>query len=473
VAECHARSDVDVVKVSLKKLGMDGAIANTFLARFVNILGSTGTVLLIVRFLNPVEQGYYYTLLSLVSLQMVFELGFSFVIQQLAAHECVHLHLKQDGIVEGESKAHARLSSVLRLSVRWYTVAGLAMMLVLGPLGFLFFAHHSGSSTEARWHGPWFSAVIASSVGLWCMPFYAFLEGCGLIRQVAGMRLRQSTAASLLAWAGMLLHHGLYSPALVILGQVGVGLVFLTRHRGLLIGLLHHSSGDNPVLWGTEVWPFQWRIAVSWLCSYFTAFVLIPMVFALRGPAEAGQIGMSVSITGFMVSLALPWTSTKMTPFGQLVARSAFHELDRLFLRTMAQSMLVFTVIGACACVCAAVLPLTFPRIAARMVSPQLFAALVLAAGINCAVQNMATLLRCFKREPFLWQSLAVSAMTVLLVYLSAPRWGNVGVVTAYLGVSAGVGLPIAATIFLSRRRAYLTVSSTIGTVNQGHILVG
>ena len=54
-------------------------------------LGVVGTVLLIVRFLNPVEQGYYYTLLSLVSLQMVFELGFSFVIQQLAAHECVHL----------------------------------------------------------------------------------------------------------------------------------------------------------------------------------------------------------------------------------------------------------------------------------------------------------------------------------------------------------------------------------------------
>jgi hypothetical protein len=452
---------------------MDGAIANTFLARLVNILGSTGTVLLIVRFLSPVEQGYYYTLLSLVSLQMVFELGFSFVIQQLAAHECVHLQLQQNGTVEGKSKAHARLSSVLKLSVRWYTVAGLSMTLILGPLGFLFFAHHSGASTEVQWHGPWFSAVLASSVGLWCMPFYSFLEGCGLIGQVAGMRLRQSTAASLLAWAGMLLHHGLYSPTLVILGQVGVGVVFVIKHRGLLIGLLRHSSGDPAVRWGAEVWPFQWRIAVSWLCSYFTAFVLIPLVFALRGASEAGQIGMSVSITGFMVSLALPWTSTKITPFGQLVARSAFHELDRLFLRTMAQSMLVFALIGACACGCAFLLPFLFPRIAARMVSPQLFFALVLAAGINCAVQNLATLLRCFKREPFLVQSLAVSVFTVVLVTLAAPRWGNPGVVMAYLCVAAGVGLPIAATIFLRRRRAYLTGSPTIATINQGHVVAG
>ena len=59
----------------LRILGLDGAVAYTFSARLVNILGSTGTVLLIVRFLSPAEQGYYYTLLSLVSLQVVFELG--------------------------------------------------------------------------------------------------------------------------------------------------------------------------------------------------------------------------------------------------------------------------------------------------------------------------------------------------------------------------------------------------------------
>ena len=67
--------------------GIDRAIAYTVLARGFQILGSTGTVLLILRFLTPVEQGYYYTLLSLVALQTVFELGFSFVILQMAAHE--------------------------------------------------------------------------------------------------------------------------------------------------------------------------------------------------------------------------------------------------------------------------------------------------------------------------------------------------------------------------------------------------
>ncbi|MGB6721282.1 MAG: hypothetical protein WBE72_10835, partial [Terracidiphilus sp.] len=116
---------------ALRALGMDGAVAYTFLARSVSIAGSTGTVLLIVRFLSPVEQGYYYTLLSLVSLQLVFELGFSFVIQQMAAHECAHLDLSPDGRAAGDPVAHARLASTLQLSLRWYTAAAAAMCLLL------------------------------------------------------------------------------------------------------------------------------------------------------------------------------------------------------------------------------------------------------------------------------------------------------------------------------------------------------
>src|SRR5208282_6260465 len=63
--------------------GVDRAIAYTVLARVVQILGSTGTVLLIVHFLTYIEQGYYYTLLSLVSLQTVFKLASSLLFFQM------------------------------------------------------------------------------------------------------------------------------------------------------------------------------------------------------------------------------------------------------------------------------------------------------------------------------------------------------------------------------------------------------
>jgi hypothetical protein len=449
---------------ALRALGMDKAVAYTFLARAVNIVGSTGTVLLIVRFLSPVEQGYYYTLLSLVALQMVFELGFAFVIQQLAAHECVHLELRADGpirgdLVSGDPVAHARLASTLQLSVRWYTVAAAAMGLILAPVGMLFFTRHAAAgAAQVSWQGPWLLAVAVSMVGLWCQPFYSFLDGCGHVRAVAALRLRQAAVGVVLAWAAMLLHHGLYSPALVIAGQLGTGFFFLGARRHLLSGLLRYPAGDASIRWRREVWPFQWRIGVSCLCAYFTMQVFIPILFALRGPVEAGQMGMSLSITGYMTSLVLPWISTKATPFGRMIAERRFQGLDQLFLRTLGQALAVFCMIALAAGLGVSLLTVAAPRLAARMVSPELFALLLVAAGANCVVQSLGTLLRSFKREPFLWQSLAVASLTLLLAVLTAPRWGTTGVTLSYLAATAGLALPSALRIFLHARRGYLAV---------------
>lgn len=443
----------------LRKLGLDGAVAYTSLARIVSIAGSTVTVLLIVRFLSPIEQGYYYTLLGLVALQVVFELGFSVVVQQLAAHECVHLELRMDGSVSGNAVAHARLASTLQLSVRWYTMAAAAMGLILAPLGVLFFSDHTTAATHVAWHGPWLLAVAASMAGLWCQPFYSFLDGCGHVRALAGLRLSQAVTGIALAWIAMLLHYGLYSPALVVFGQVGSGLFFLTKRRRLLLGLLRYPVRDAAIRWSCEVWPFQWRIAVSWICSYFTIQVFVPILFALRGPVEAGQMGMSLSIAGYMAGLVLPWITTKATPFGRLIAARQFQGLDRLFLRTLSQALVVFTMIALVADVGVALLTVVAPRLAARMVSPQLFAVLVLAAGANCVVQSLGILLRSFKREPFLWQSMAVASFTLLVAVLTAPRWGDTGVTLGYLVATVGISLPSALTIFVRARRRYLVIS--------------
>jgi hypothetical protein len=296
-------------------------------------------------------------------------------------------------------------------------------------------------------------------LGFWCIPFYSFLDGCGEVRAVALMRLRQAATSILLAWGAMLLHHGLYSPALVILGQFAVGAHFVAARRRLLLGLLRHPAREAAICWSREVWPFQWRIAVSWICSYFTIQAFIPILFALRGPVEAGQMGMSLSITGYMAGLVLPWITTKATPFGRLIAQRDFAELDRLFQRTLGQAMAVFALLALVATALAALVTVLAPRLAARMVSPQLFAVLVLASGAGCVVQSLGTLLRSFKREPFLVQSLLVAGLTLLLAALTAQRWGSTGVTFGYLAATAGIGLPCAWAIFARTRRGYLAMT--------------
>jgi hypothetical protein len=69
----------------------------------------------------------------------------------------------------------------------------------------------------------------------------------------------------------------------------------------------------------------------------------------------------------------------------------------------------------------------------------------------------MATLLRSFKSEPFLAQSLVVAVLTLLLAAWTAPRWSNAGAAFSYLVATAVVGLPFAGIIFVRARRGYLS----------------
>ena len=122
-------------------LGVDRAVAFTVLARAWSSLAGIGTLLLIARYLTPAEQGFYYTFYSLVALQIVFELGFSTVILQVASHEAAHLEIAPDGVVTGPPEPHSRLADVLQKSVRWYTVGAVLMAATLIPVGLAFFRH--------------------------------------------------------------------------------------------------------------------------------------------------------------------------------------------------------------------------------------------------------------------------------------------------------------------------------------------
>jgi hypothetical protein len=437
-----------------KRLGMDRAIAYTFAARACTIIGSTGTVLLIVRFLSRVEQGFYYTLLSLVNLQLVFELGFSFVVLQLAAHEIIHLHIGSDGSIAGDPRAHVRLAAILRKTIRWYLAAGVVMGITLLPAGILFFGR-TAHDARALWFWPWTASALLIVVLFVVNPFCSFLEGCGQVRQVAGMRLAQAVLSIVAAWSAMALGIGLYSPAMVIVACIVPAATFLWTQRAIFRGLLRHEADESALLWREEVWSFQWKIAITWLCSYFTVQSLTPVLFAARGPVEAGRLGMSLSIAAYMWNLVFAWMSTKAAPFGQLVAKRDYAALDQLFFHTLWQSVEVLSSLIALCIVAIFALKAFVPSLASRMVSPELFVLLLITAVSTLIVQSEAIYLRAHKEEPLVWQALAVAVLTSGGAYLTAPRWGLVGTCVIYFVCSGVIGVIAATLIFRAKRRSH------------------
>ena len=433
-------------------IGLDRAIAYTVLARGWAGIAGLITVALIARKLSPAEQGYYYTFGSLVALQIVFELGFSVVILQLATHEVAHLTIDATDRIFGPDAAHSRLASILRKSLKWYTVAAVLMACFLIPAGWHFFATSSGSNQTIAWRLPWICVVIASSITFQIDPMFSFLEGCGFVARVARTRLAQSITGGLLAWTALLLHHGLFAPALLISGNAIAGIVWLATRRRLLFHLLRHPVGQHAIDWWQEVWPFQWRIAVSYACGFFIFQLYNPVLFRYWGPAAAGRMGMSLNISNAIASIAIAWITTKAAPFGAMIARREYTMLDHVFFRTLWQS-LGLAILGA-ATVWTTVVVFNHRHIAfaQRVLPPLPLALLLVSMCINQVVASWGLYLRAHKQEKYLIPSVAAALSLTLSTYFLGRPFGAIGMVSGQIFLAVVIGLGFGGFIFMKYR---------------------
>ena len=436
-------------------LGLDRATVFTVLARGWSSLAGLVTILLIAHFLTGAEQGYYYTFGSLVALQMVFELGFSFVILQMASHECAHLTISHSGDVLGSPVAHARLASVFQKAIRWYSVAAVLMPCLLIPVGLHFFSTNLQSGQPVAWRLPWFLVVLMASLAFQIDPIFSFLEGCGYVPQVARTRLLQAVLGSLLAWIAMLTHHGLFAPAMMIAGQAIAGIGWLSTKRHFLWSMLRFHAGQHRIQWWKEVWPFQWRIAVSWICGYFVFQLFNPILFHYWGPVAAGQMGMSLNISNALMSISIAWVNTKAAPFGAMIARKEYIKLDQAFFRALTQSLFVCASGAALVWSAVAYLYAAHSRFAHRVLSPLPFGMLLVAMILNHIVMSEAIYIRAHKQEKLLVNSILGAIFMLISSYALGKTYGALGMVVGYLIITTLVGFVLCTFTFLKFRRIW------------------
>lgn len=438
--------------------GLDRAIAYNVLARLCSAIAGVVTVLLIARFLTPHEQGYYYTFFSLVALQVVFELGFGFVVLQLAAHERARLVITPDERIEGDAIAHSRLASVLKMSIRWYSVAAVLMVTTLLPAGIYFFGRGEHPTIALSWKAPWALLVVAAALNLLMSMIASFIEGCGFVALVAKTYVAQIVFGSLLSWGTMATHHGLYSPAILILGFAFMQAAFLVvprRKRRLLASLIKYPVGEHRISWRHEVWPFQWRIAITWLSSYFVSQLMTPVLFSYQGAVIAGRMGMSLSISTSIGTMGMAWISTKAAPFGSMVARGEGKALNRLFFRTLSQSTVLVTAGAAAFFSCLLVLREYFPTMTARVLPPWAFLLLLLTMIMSHVLFSEALYMRAHKREPLLVQATVV-AILLGISTVTLARFYDANAVTIGYFVLGGILSTVWGTyVFVTKRREW------------------
>jgi O-antigen/teichoic acid export membrane protein len=444
------------MKKLLAYLGIDRAVTYTLMGRGWSLVSGMVTLLFVARYLTPDEQGYYYTFASLVAMQILFELGMSIVITQFASHEMAHLSWQNDRIVIGDDQAKYRLRSLFKLVVKWYAAIAAMIVLIVLPAGWLFFSTIH-ASTPVNWQMAWIGVVLAAAVNIFFLPLIALLEGCGRITEVAQLRMYQSVFGSLAAWAVLASGGGLFAMSAMNIALAFTVFVWLWQTKKVFFkDLVQHQAGVClGIHWKAEIWPLQWKIALSWLSGYFIFQLFTPVLFAYRGAIEAGQMGMSFSLANALMSVAMAWMSTKSPQFGTLVAHKDYTRLDEIFNSTLIRSFVVIFTLGVTLCAVNYFLHLISLPLALRFLNPLPFTLLIAATMLNYVTYAQSTYLRAHKQEPFLFISLISAALIAVSTLTLGKMQGATGIMAGYLGVCTCIGFGWGSWIFIAKRREW------------------
>jgi hypothetical protein len=480
---------------------VDRAVFYAIATRAWQFVAGPISILVIAAFFTPELQGYFYTFASLMGMQTLVELGLHGVVINVSSHEWSRLQLAADGSIVGDAEALRRLAGLKRFVARWYAMVAFVFFIVCGVGGAVFLdqprsagaANTAGSMVETppvtasrpgaagdvpgtavalpreAWIAPWFCLVALNGLLLWAWAFSAMLEGCNQMIVVHRVRLLQFMTGSLAVWASMAAGLGLWAAVVSVAVRLAWDFWLIAVRYRRFWQSLPGRKDDPAISWRREIWPLQWKMAVSGIAGYLAFSLFTPVMFYFHGPVVAGRMGMTWTILTAIESAAFAWVQVRGPLFGILAARRDWREMDRVFVRLTAISWMFYLLgaVGLCTGVWglnALPWPLT-QRLASRMLALEPTA--VFAAGfLLLHLPRCQTIyVRAHKQDPFLVAGIVSHGLTAVLIVALGKAYGPIGAAWGLLAVVALVDLPWWTQIWNRCRRDWHQVSDQVSPV--------
>jgi O-antigen/teichoic acid export membrane protein len=454
--------------LKLKKIasiiGIDKAILLTSSSRILSSFGSVFTIVLLVKYMSSIEQGYYYTFSSIAAIQVFFELGLNGIITQYTAHEASNLRFEGKHILIGKQKYLSRLSSLLHFSIKWYIVFASFLLVTLILIGVYFFNKYDNSDQEIiNWTWPWILLALGTSFNLVLSPILAFLQGLGKVKEVAKIQFIVLILTLTSVWLGLVAGLNLFVLGLSSLVNVFfISLIIIKQYRKLIYNIWKVEIVEK-VHYRKEIFPFQWKIALSWISGYFVFQLFNPILFASEGAVVAGQMGMTLVALNGILSLSYAWMSTKVPLFSGLIAQNKFNQLDSIFNKTLNQSSIVN--LGGLVFFALALFLIRFFNLEIggnsfgnRFLDYGPLLLMMVPVLLNHISGSWAVYLRCHKKEPFLIFSIVTGILTMLSTVFLGTNFGIQGLTIGYFFIMLFT-FPWAYQIFKTKKKDWHATS--------------
>lgn len=422
-----------MLKKKFSQLGIDKAISFTITGRLIQAIGSLFSIVLIGRHLNSNEQGYFYTFGSILAIQVFFELGLTTIITQYAAHEKAMLQWNNNNLT-GSDKSLFRLSSILRLTIKWYSAIAILLLGTLIVIGFIFFQKFSQVNLAIEWKSPWILLVFGTSLLLITTAILAFYEGLEKAEECAKIRMIQQLIQISVFICSLIMGAKLYSTGIAML----ISSIFLiiwimfSEIRLILTNIWYSNNNEYVIDWKREILPYQWRVAVSWMSGYLIFQLFNPILFATQGAIIAGQMGMTMAIIQGVYTIANAWFKTKVPIFSIMVAQKKIIELNTFFYVTLKQSLVAL--LSGFVLLISMLFFLSYQSLSItnRFLPFLPMSFLIGSSFLQIILDAMATYLRCHKKEPFLILSIVTGILTSLTIYIVSKPYGVLGMTSGY-----------------------------------------
>lgn len=374
------------------------------------------TIILIPVFLSEIEQGYWFTFISIAGLSVFANLGFTGITSQFAAHEFAYLEIKE-GIIQGPSIHKNRLGSLFKYISKWLLLVFIVVFPLITIAGLLLLNTEDDRS-GISWLIPWIIYSFGSGLIFIVSGLSAFFQGCDQVKQIQKIQLVSSI---------------IYLTLLVILFNIGCGLYTLgiatliksllliylifRKYKYLVRDILNsYRTSMTTTNWNKEILPLLGKYAISWVSGYFIFQIYTPITFKYFGAVEAGKVGFSISIFTAIFSLAGVWVTAKKPLLNFLIARKEFKEADILIIRQIKYSLFSYVIILFFGIFSLTILENLFHlNFSERIVSGISFTILSIGWFCQIILNSVATYLRSHKIEPMMKISIFIAIYNLVV----------------------------------------------------------
>lgn len=427
-------------------LSRDAAAVYGMIGRLWLILTGPLTIIVLAVYLTPYAQGYFFTFISLAAARTVAELGLGQAIIVKMAQWCPPTTNPADAVPP-------RAAGLIRFAAKWFAGAGVVIGALLCLGGTVLLGAGDGLPT-AEWLPPWIalSWLVGIDVALSGLLFP--LEGAGHVRSVYFCRMVRSIVNSVVLWLLILFGLQLWSISIALACSLVWTTYFLFAKGKLVVAALRPGAAVAKINWLSEVFPAQWRLALSSLAEYVSFNTVIPLMYVMHGAVIAGQLGVTWQLAYAVHSTAGAIVATRFPEFSRLAGARSVRELDGLFLSTSLISMALCSLGALGFGVGVLLLEKSGLQIATRLLPFDQVVVLLIGMLFWHSNLTVVSYLRAHGGDPYLPASL-IGATLLFAANLTLGQWfGPPGLLSGYAITGACFMVPFGLYLLQRKRQA-------------------